>query len=108
MYQIWINDHSKMDQRNSDIPLASRAGAGRRFLALRGGRNMMPLEFSWPPEMLAQVFPDKYRHLTQQAHAKPFNRTAERQSELNRYTVERLIGGCVVYWLGGRESGRPA
>jgi hypothetical protein len=69
---------------------------------------MMPLDFYWPPEMLAQVFPDKYRHLTQQAHAKPSNRTAERQSEPNRYTVERLASGCVVYWLGGREPGRSA
>ncbi len=68
----------------------------------------MPLEFYWPAEMLAQVFPDKYQHLKQQAHTKPSNRTAERQPEPNRYTTQRLPGGCVVYWLGGREPGRAA
>jgi hypothetical protein len=33
---------------------------------------------------------------------------AQVQKEPTRYTVQRLAGGCVVYWLGGREPGRPA
>jgi hypothetical protein len=32
----------------------------------------------------------------------------EKQSEPTRYTVERVVGGCVVYWLGRREPGRSA
>jgi hypothetical protein len=60
---------------------------------------MLPIEMYWPPEMLAQVFPEKYRHLD-----KPFpSRKPEKRNE-PRYTVQRLAGGCDVFWLGRRTS----
>jgi hypothetical protein len=48
----------------------------------------------WPPEMLAQVFPEKYRHLNKPS---PFRETEERNEP--RYTAQRR-GSCTVYWLG--------
>jgi hypothetical protein len=38
----------------------------------------------------------------------PSESDAEKQLKPTRYTIERLVGGCVVYWLSRREPGRPA
>jgi hypothetical protein len=58
---------------------------------------MTPIEHDWPPEMLAGVFPEKYGHLVLNwpAHEEP--------PPASRYTVDCLLGGCVVIGLpGGR------
>jgi len=65
---------------------------------------MLPLELYWPPEMLAQVFPDRYRHLVQ-PHEKPSNPIAKRQMKPQRYTIEAR-SGCKVFWLGRMERRR--
>jgi hypothetical protein len=65
---------------------------------------MLPLEMYWPPEMLARVFPEKYRHLIASNRTGPVGQ----QRTEPHYTVQRLSGGCVVYWLGERAQHRGA
>ena len=63
---------------------------------------MTPIEHYWPPEMLAEVFPEKYGHLV-------FNWTEEEPTSPSRYTVDHLPSGCVVIGLpGGSEAWRAA
>jgi hypothetical protein len=63
---------------------------------------MTPIEHYWPPEMLAEVFPEKYGHLV-------FNWTEEEPVSPSRYTVDHLPGGCVVIELpGGQAAWRAA
>jgi hypothetical protein len=65
---------------------------------------MLPLEFYWPPEMLAQVFPGKYGHLTTpKSDIRPTTKT---RAEPTRFTSQRLDSGCVVIWLGRKDTGR--
>lgn len=63
---------------------------------------MTPIECYWPPEMLAQVFPERFGHLV----SRP---PAEQPTAPSSYTVDRLQGGCVVIGLpGGQEAWRAA
>jgi hypothetical protein len=60
-------------------------------------------EHYWPPEMLAEVFPEKYGHLVLSWP------TQEEQLPSLRYTVNRLPGGYVVIGLpGGSAAWRAA
>ena len=59
---------------------------------------MTPIEHYWPPEMLAEVFPEKYGHLV-------LNWSAEEEPlPSHRYTVEHLPGGSVVIKLSGGQA----
>ncbi len=59
---------------------------------------MTPIEHYWPPEMLAEVFPEKYGHLV-------LNWSAEEEPlPSHRYTVDHLPGGCVVIGLPGKQA----
>jgi hypothetical protein len=59
---------------------------------------MTPIECYWPPEMLAQVFPERYAHLI------PVQPSKKTMSP-SRYNVQRLPGGCVLIGLpGGRAT----
>ena len=64
---------------------------------------MLPIEMYWPPEMLARVFPKKYPHLVEQLSPP---RKPEKPHD-PRYTIERLAGGCVVYWLSRTALENP-
>jgi hypothetical protein len=67
---------------------------------------MTPIEHYWPPEMLAEVFPEKYGHLVLNWSAQP---AQEEQLPSSRYTVDHLPGGCVVIGLpGGQAAWRAA
>jgi hypothetical protein len=57
---------------------------------------MTPIEHSWPPEMLAEVFPEKYGHLVLDWSSKP---DQEEPLPSSRHTVSHLPGGCVVLGL---------
>ncbi|WP_322883921.1 hypothetical protein [Microvirga lotononidis] len=64
---------------------------------------MTPIEHYWPPEMLAEVFPEKYGHLVLKEPAQD-----EPLSTL-RYIIDHLPGGCVVIRLpGGQAAWRAA
>jgi hypothetical protein len=64
---------------------------------------MTPIEHYWPPEMLAEVFPDRYGHLVLDWA------TQEEPLPSQRYTVDHLPGGCVVIGLpGGQAAWRAA
>ena len=51
---------------------------------------MTPVELYWPPEMLAQVYPEEFGHLL----SPPPKPTS--------YTAEHLAGGCMLYRLTER------
>ena len=64
---------------------------------------MTQVEHYWPPEMLAEVFPEKYGHLILKWPPE------EQPLPASRHTVERLPGGCVVIGLpGGQAAWRAA
>jgi hypothetical protein len=58
---------------------------------------MTPIEHSWPPEMLAEVFPEKYDHLVS-------NWTEEEPASPSRYIIDQLPGGGVVIGLPGGQA----
>ena len=67
---------------------------------------MTPIEHYWPPEMLAEVFPEKYGHLVLNWSSHP---ALEEPSSSSRYTIDHLPGGCVVIGLpGGQAAWRAA
>jgi hypothetical protein len=67
---------------------------------------MTPIEHYWPPEMLAEVFPEKYGHLVLNWSAQP---AQEEPLFPSRYTVDHLPSGCVVIGLpGGQTAWRAA
>jgi hypothetical protein len=67
---------------------------------------MTPIEHYWPPEMLAEVFPDRYGHLVLNWSAQL---AQEEPLPSSRYTVDHLPGGCVVIELpGGQAAWRAA
>ena len=64
---------------------------------------MLPLEMYWPPEMLARVLPEKYRHLAQPTSNACTPPT--RQLRIGScYLVERR-GRGTVFWLGKKKGG---
>jgi hypothetical protein len=65
-------------------------------------KHMTPIEHYWPPEMMVEVFPEKYGHLI-------FARSLTEEPLPARYAVDRLPSGCVVIeLLGGQETWRAA
>lgn len=63
---------------------------------------MTDIKRYWPPEMLAEVFPEEYGHLV-------FDWTEEAPAPSLLYTVNHLPGGCMVLSLvGGQEAWRTA
>ncbi len=63
---------------------------------------MTDIERYWPPEMLAEVFPEQYGHLV-------FDWTEEPHATAPLYTVNHLPSGCMVFSLiGGQEAWRAA
>jgi hypothetical protein len=58
---------------------------------------MTDIECYWPPEMLAEVFPEQYGHLV-------FTWTEEPPAPAPLYTVNPLPGGCMVFSLIGRQE----
>ena len=92
-----------MDQRKSDIPLCyAEQGELPFFEKGREPETMTPIEHYWPPEMLAEVFPERYGHLV-------FNWAEEEPASPPRYTVDQLPGRCVVIRLpGGQVAWRAA
>src|SRR5215207_4251579 len=97
MVQRWLNDLSRMEKRKWNMPRAPRAGHEPVFEDGRTG-IMLPLEMYWPPEMLARVFPEKYRHLAQ-PKANACTKPTRQQRIGSCYRVERR-GSCTVVWLG--------
>ncbi len=59
---------------------------------------MTPIEHYWPPEMLAQAFPDRFGHLVAkpQASQGAAGMAQTRSAESRPYTVEPAPGGCHV------------
>lgn len=59
---------------------------------------MTPIEHYWPPEMLAQAFPEKYGHLVAKAQTVQGSAEGEASNVVGAsgYTVEPISGGCHV------------
>jgi hypothetical protein len=59
---------------------------------------MTPIEHYWPPELLAQAFPERFGHLV--ANPQPLQGAAGMAQtepvESRPYTVEPVSGGCQV------------
>ncbi len=61
---------------------------------------MVPLEMYWPPEMLAQVFPERYGHL---AMREALTLHSKGRGTLPPYKIEQR-GSCTIVWLGRGEG----
>ncbi len=69
---------------------------------------MTPIEFYWPPEMLAHVFPERCGCLTTDKSVQQSVVNTQPIASLP-YTIDRLPSGCVVIGLpGGHEAWRAA
>lgn len=59
---------------------------------------MTPIEHYWPPELLAQAFPERFGHLVAKpAPSQGATEVVQAASAKPRsYTVEPVMGGCHV------------
>jgi hypothetical protein len=100
MYQGRLKEWSKKEKSSCSAAArdARARSAARRFWKSKRGIIMLPLEHYWPPEMLVQVFPDKYRHLVEPVPI-AFPKAAKQRRTDSRYRAEHR-GNCTIYWLG--------